>query len=73
MNEEQAAIDAWFESDEGRSLSDVTTIMSQVNKTDSQYLRNRLYRAFTAGMKAGRQIEREEIEGRLLKLLRGQK
>jgi hypothetical protein len=40
----------WIESDDGKRCADVTTLPH----TDSSYLENRLWRAFHAGMEAGR-------------------
>ncbi len=65
MNEEQKAINAWFESDEGKSCCDHSTLELKTN----QYLSNRLWRAFTAGQSSGRLIERTRILDKIEQLL----
>ena len=56
---EQKAIDDWFASKEGQSCANIETLINQENKTDSQYLRNRLWKAFVAGQASGMRIQRE--------------
>lgn len=68
MNEEAKAINEWYESTEAKGLFDRSTIGAS-----NEYLASRLCSAFVAGMKAGREIEREAIEKRLLAMLRGDK
>lgn len=69
MNHEQKAIDHWQRSAEYESLANIRTLVEQADTTDSQYLRNRLWSAFTAGLKAGKQIERDRIAGKLAGLV----
>lgn len=56
---EQAAIDEFFRK-EGDRLSDATTL--EAPQKSSEFLRNRIWKAFTAGVVAGRSIYREEIK-----------
>jgi hypothetical protein len=67
MNAEAKATQAWKES--CPDLFDVTTLG---DKHPAEYLANRLESAFHDGMFAGRQIERAEIEARLLAAVRGE-
>ena len=64
MNAEAKATHEWKES--CPDLFDVTTLGTK------QYLANRLVSAFHDGMFAGRQIERAEIEARVLAVVRGE-
>ena len=59
MNPEQKAIDAWFDSTEGKRFSDAESL--NCSEGQGQYLRNRLLRAFQAGMEAGEKIQRERV------------
>lgn len=56
MNAEQKAIDEWFASEEGKQCCDAETL--ETPQYQRQYLRNRLWKAFVAGMGAGKQINR---------------
>lgn len=49
--------DLWLSSEDGLKCS--------MGSTEGQYLRNRLERAFLAGIEAGRQIERAVIQTRI--------
>ena len=66
MNAEAKATQEWKES--CHNLFDATTLG---DKRPAEYLANRLESAFHDGMFAGRQIERAEIEARLLTVVRG--
>jgi hypothetical protein len=57
-------IKAWFDSEEGIRCCD--------GATQGEYLRNRLWRALTAGIAAGRRLERAETLERVRKLLSGE-
>jgi hypothetical protein len=48
------------------------TVTTLGTKSPVQYLANRLDGAFLAGLDAGRKIERDEIEARLLAVARGE-
>lgn len=43
------AIDRWFKSEEGKGCTE--------GRAEGQYLHNRLWKAFVAGMKAAREID----------------
>jgi hypothetical protein len=63
MKPEQQAIAAWFDSEEGQKCCE--------GEARGDYLRNRLWLAFTSGMDAGKIIGREEALARLRKLIEG--
>jgi hypothetical protein len=66
MNAEAKAIKAWKAAH--ADCYDVTTLNP---RGSGQYLANRLDRAFLDGLAVGREIERAEIEARLLAVVRG--
>jgi len=66
MTPEAKAIQDWFESEEGRSCGDPTSLKAPAKQAN--YLRSRLWRAFTAGMRAGRRIERDAVAARFRRL-----
>ena len=67
MNPEQQAIDVWFDSEEGKSCSNAETL--KLEKKQEQYLRNRLWKAFIAGMKAGEEITKGKMIGKFTNLI----
>jgi hypothetical protein len=60
MNEEAKAVGDWFASEEGERCSDPTTLGA--DKGQDRYLRNRLWKAFSAGIDAGKRIARNQTE-----------
>lgn len=50
---DEIAWDKWLESDEGKKCTDGAGVFTD-------YLRNRLYRAFNAGIKHGKELGRAE-------------
>ena len=66
MSEErQQAIDTWFGSEEGKSCSNLKTL--GIDK--EQYLRNRLWKAFVAGMDAQDTITRGQIIDKFIAII----
>ena len=66
MNDEQRHIDAWFKSIEGKSCTNIRTLDIHIDN----YLRNRIWKAFIAGMDAGKLIEKNRISKKLRELIR---
>lgn len=71
MNAEQKAIDAWFKSAEGKTCCDIDTLLQSNNRAPSEFLRNRLWKAFTEGMAQGAAIQRDRIVKEFVKLIGG--
>lgn len=65
MNREQEEINKWFDSDDGRSCENPSFL---ADKKHQEFLRNRLLRAFSAGMSAGKAIREESMIGTFCKL-----
>jgi hypothetical protein len=59
MCPEQKAVEDWFDSYEGKSCSDPITL--GCDAMQSSFLRNRLWKAFTAGLDAGAKIHRNQV------------
>ncbi len=57
----------WIESEEGKTSSDPITL--NLDPKQSQFLKNRLYRSFCAGIRSGVKVEKRRIREELLKLL----
>ena len=65
MNAEQQAIDDWFDSKEGQSCADVKTL----DITRNEYLNNRLWKAFTSGLDAGKRIGKDRAKKAITKII----
>lgn len=59
MTWEAQSVQAWFDTEEGKSCADIVSLGGK--EWNETYLRNRLWKAFVAGVEAGRQIQRDEM------------
>ena len=63
MCNENKSYNQWAESDAGKSATNPETL--GVKKENEQFLRNRIWKAYDAGHRAGRENERKNIMAKL--------
>lgn len=66
MSDEQNEINEWLASDEFKSGEDPISLLAP--ERSREYLRNRLWKAFTAGMDAGKRISKKRMAAAICKM-----